>query len=124
MRRFEYEGRRYKIECLVLANGSCPAGEFLDGLGPADRRKLDVLFEKLADHGRIWNREQFKKLEDSDNIWEFKSGQIRLYCFFTRDGRVMLEFGLWKKRGKHRRSDLDRAEGYRSWFMSRGEEVR
>jgi mRNA-degrading endonuclease RelE of RelBE toxin-antitoxin system len=115
----EFEGHYYKIECLEFSDGSCPAGDFLDELEKPDRRKLDTLFERLATTGRIDNREKFKKLEGSDQIWEFKSFQIRIPCFFTRDKRVILLFGLVKKKNKYQKSEVERAEQYRSSYLQR-----
>ena len=103
-----------------LADGSCPAGDFLDSLDSSERRKLDVLFEILGNSGKISNREKFKKLEGTDKIFEFKCFQIRILCFFTRDRRVMLLFGLRKKKDKYSRQDISRAESYRNWFFSKG----
>lgn len=116
----EFEGTHYTIHALTLADGSCPAGEFLDSLTAADRRKLDVLFEMLGNHGKISNPEKFKKIEGTDGIFEFKSFQIRLLCFFASNGRVMLAFGVRKKKDKHKREDINRAEEYRRWFRSHG----
>lgn len=119
-----YVGQKYTIRCLELADGSCPAGDFLDNLGKGDRAKLTVLFTMLGDTGHISNREKFKKVEDSEKIFEFKSHQIRLFCFF--DGKeVLLGEGLRKKQDKHKRADIERAEEWRRWYFStkRGEDV-
>ena len=115
----EYKGTRFTIYCLVLPDGTCPAGEFLDGLDEGERRKLDVLFERLGEKGSIPNTEQFKKLEGSDGIWEFKRRQIRLFCFFATRRRVVLAYGLKKKRDRHARQDIERAEAYKSQFESK-----
>ena len=119
MRRIEYEGRKAIVECLFLADGSCPAGDFLDALSDSDRRKLDVLFEMMGDHGEIRNREKFKKLKDTDGLFEFKSFQVRLPCFFVPGlpRRVMLLFGLTKKGDNLKPADVRRAEAYRTWFL-------
>ena len=115
----EFEGPHFTIQALVLADGTCPAGDFLDTLASSDRRKLDVLFERLGGFGKISNTEKFKKIEGSDDIWELKSFQIRLFCFFAPRRRVMLAFGVRKKRNKHRREDIHRAESYRQQFLAR-----
>ena len=115
----EFEGPHFTIQALALADGTCPAGDFLDALDSNDRRKLDVLFERLADIGKISNVEKFKEVEGSDDVWEFKSIQIRLFCFVAPRRRVMLAFGVRKKRNKHRREDIDRAEAYRQQFLAR-----
>lgn len=114
----EYEGRAFLIQCLELGDGSCPAGEFLDGLDPSDRRKLDVLFEMLGNHGRISNREKFKKLQGSEDVWEFKSYQIRLLCFFAPGKCLLLTNGVIKQADKLKHAVVERAEKYRRWYMS------
>lgn len=112
----EFEGVFFTIQALTLPDGTCPAGEFLDSLAAADRRKLDVLFERLGNHGKIQNREKFKKIDGSDSIWEFKSFQIRIFCFFAPKRRVMLAYGVRKKKDKHNREDIKRAESYHDRF--------
>jgi hypothetical protein len=115
----EFAGQFYSIISLELADGSCPAGDFLDDLPESDRRKMDLLFEKLGCSGRINNKEKFKKLEDSDHIWAFKSFQIRMPCFFAPGKLVLLEFGLFKKRDKYSPQEVQRAEQYRKWYFDR-----
>ena len=88
----------------------------MDGLESSDRQKLDVLFEYLGNHGRLSNREKFKKVENSAGIWEFKSFQIRILCFFAPGKRVMLALGVIKKRDKLSSSDVQRAELYKKEF--------
>jgi hypothetical protein len=114
----EFTGRFYTIRCLELANGSCPVGEFLDALPDSDRKKLDVQFERLGEHGKITNREKFRKLADSENIFEFKSFQIRLLCFFGRDKTVWLAHAVIKKKDKHSATDISIAESRRRWFFT------
>jgi len=113
----EYVGLKFTIQCLALADGSVPVGEFLDALDARDRRKLDVLFEMLGDLGRISNDTIFKKLAGCEEIWEFKSFQIRIYCFFTPDRHVMLTNAVIKKQDKASRADLERAEERRRWYF-------
>lgn len=115
----EFRGRNFTIECLELPDGSCPAGEFLDGLENANRRRLQVLFERLGEMGKINNVELFKKLRDTEGIFEFKRHQIRIPCFFTRDKRVMLCFGVIKKKDDLKSEDIKRAERYAKQFLER-----
>lgn len=116
----EFSGRRFTIQCLELADGSCPAGDFLDSLSAAERRKVDVLFELMGDRGKIFNPEKFKKLSASDGLFEFKSHQIRIPCIFGRSRAVVLLFGLRKKSDKYKRKEIERAEDYRQWYLSQG----
>jgi hypothetical protein len=68
----EFVGPRFTIQCLELADGSCPAGGFLDSLSAPKRRKLDVLFELMGGSDR------------------------------------------------YKRKEIERAEEYRQWYLSRG----
>jgi hypothetical protein len=113
----EYEGRSYTVKSLELADGSCPAGEFFDGLDGSYQAKLDVLFERLGDQGRISNTEKFKRVEGSDHIWAFKSFQVRLLCCFVPNRIVLLLYGLIKKRDKYKPTEITRAEQYRTWYL-------
>ena len=69
-----------------------------------------MLFEKLAERGRIANREHFKKLENVQGhaIWEFKRHQIRLLGRFGPGKQFLVAHGFKKKQNKHRPADLGR----------------
>jgi hypothetical protein len=120
MTRIELKGNKFTIESLVLADGSCPAGVFLDGLSKEDRQKIGLLLKWFADHGEIRNKEKFKRLEASDHIFAFKSFQIRIACFFCPGRRLILAYGIVKKSDAWKRQDIRRAEDYRNWFVNRG----
>ncbi len=71
---------------------------------------MQVLFERLAEHGRINNREHFKKLENRDGhaIWEFKRHQIRFLGAYGPGRQFVVAHGLVKKQDKLRTADLAR----------------
>lgn len=98
-------------------DGSCPAGEFLDELPERSRKKLDVIFEMLGDQRQIRNKTKFKKVEDA--VFEIKSHQVRIFCFFTSDRRLVLLYGLLKKQDRHKRKDIDKAISMRVDFLDR-----
>jgi mRNA-degrading endonuclease RelE of RelBE toxin-antitoxin system len=105
-----YRGSKKSIA--VLLDGEDDVDGFISSLPASDRRKLDVLFERMGEFGVIHNREKFKKLEGSDGVFEFKSFQIRLLCFFVSD-RVIICRGLFKKKDKHDKIDITYAEACR-----------
>ena len=113
----EYNGSKLSIVCMERWNGSCPAGEFLDNLAPAERTKLDVIFELLGDRGGISNPTKFKKLKAA-GVFTIKSGQIRIFSIFTKDKRLVLLFGIRKKWRRHRGQDLDKASAMKKEFLS------
>ncbi len=95
------------IEYAVAANGSSPAEAFVEGLSPGDHAKLLALLKRMADHGTIPNREQFKKIRGK--IFEFKKHQIRVFCF-QEGNRWLLTNGYLKQKDRLHRGEIDRAE--------------
>ena len=78
-----------RVVWAVAATGQRPALEFFEKLSNEEAAKVQALFERLAEHGRIRNNEQFKKLGDRQGhaIWEFKSYQLRFLGAFTPGSR-------------------------------------
>lgn len=113
----EYQGSKLSIELLVQKSGACPTRDFLEELSASDRRKVDHLFQMMAEKGKITNREKFKKVEGSENIFEFKSFQIRLLCFFALGGRLVICHSAKKKKDGLSTSDIRFAEECRRSFM-------
>ena len=84
-----------------------PAREFVENLSVAEKAKIAQLFRKMADLGKLPNREQFKSVRGG--ICEFKKHQIRVFCF-RKDDRWIPTNGYKKKRNKLARAEVDRAE--------------
>jgi putative component of toxin-antitoxin plasmid stabilization module len=71
-------GRALRILAARLNDGTCPALEFLDELGPRPRAQFRALLERMADEGKILGEERFRKLEGrtpqgQPEVWEFKA---------------------------------------------------
>jgi len=71
------------------------AGTLHFSLTVEQRAKIVRIIKRLADIGRIYNRTQFKKIED--DFFEFKYFQIRMPCFFKPSQRVIITHGFIKK---------------------------
>jgi phage-related protein len=99
----------------VQVNGACIVEEFMNKLSVEDRGKLLALFKRFGDEGRISNREKFQKLQD--DIWEFKSYQIRVLCFFGENKTMILTHGFIKKKDKTPKSEIARAVKFRSQYF-------
>jgi len=77
-----------KGPCAIVAyarrlNGKRPALEYIENLNISDRAKLAKSFVKMAQVGRIHNKERFRKLGGkSGKIYEFKiHPKVRVLCF-------------------------------------------
>ena len=73
-------------------SGKSPARDFFLQLDERDRAKIQAVFNRLADHGKVNSRERFKKLDECDGqaLWEIKSFQLRFIGTFS----PTKEFGL------------------------------
>jgi hypothetical protein len=91
-----HKGAFYTVELAFTANGKCPTKKFLDGLHNLEREKISRIIKRLADKGKLANRQQFKKIEGED-FFEFKNFQIRMPCYFHANGRIIITHGFMKK---------------------------
>lgn len=99
------------VAFLVDPAGRSLAMEFLesDEVTAQDKARLAYLFKRMATQGSITNNQHFKKLEGRKEVHEFKAHQARVFAF--RDGNCwFLTNGTVKKKDKHQRADIDRAE--------------
>ena len=88
-------GQRFSVLVYVRDNGACPVADYLDGLTERERKRIDGLLERAAEHGPPRNREQNAPLSGED-FFEFKAYQIRIFwryasaagsCFFMASRR-------------------------------------
>ena len=100
-----------RVVWAVETGGKRAALEFFKALSDQDAAKMQVLFRRLAEFGRIDNPQHFKKLEDRQGvaIWEFKRYQIRFLGGFGPGRQFVVAHGLRKKRDKLRSPDISRA---------------
>jgi len=110
-----YQGKFHTVELAVTANGRCPAKKFLNGLSKDDREKIFRVIKRLADEGKISNREQFKKIEGED-FFEFKNFQIRMPCYFHASGRLIITHGFMKKEAGIRPEEIERMKRIRDEY--------
>jgi hypothetical protein len=63
--------------------------------------------------------EKFKKIEGTVDLFEFKSFQIRIPCFFVPGGRILLTLGLIKQADRLRQREIVRAREIKGVFERR-----
>ena len=113
-----------RVVWAVEASGKRPALEFFEQLREEQAAKMQVLFERLAEHGQITNREHFKKLENLQGhaICEFKRHQIRFLGRYGPGKQFLVAHGLQKKQNKHRPTDLHRTARILTEHLARHEQ--
>jgi len=109
VRPVAYSGERFTVAYARCLDQTAPGEEFYDELDDTNKAKLNKLFEFLGNHGKISNKEKFKKIEGTE-FYEFKSFQIRMPCFFSRGQLVIITHGFVKKGDKIPPAQIKRAE--------------
>ena len=108
-------GERGKVvEWATDANGNMPARSYYLDLSDDDQVKILDLFKRLADQGRIPNREKFKKLGKKakgagSKLWEIKSFQHRFLGDFRPNRRFIIAHALRKKSDNLPKPDIAKA---------------
>jgi len=107
------EDHLVKGPCAIVAyarreNGNKPAESYIENLEQSDQAKLARSFKQIADTGKIWNTERFRKLRGK--IWEFKiHPKVRVLCFQL--GKAwLLTHGFDKETGDTPPRQIERAE--------------
>jgi len=103
-------------------SGKSPVVEFLNSLTGNQAKKITWVLELFEDTS-IVPRQYFKKLENTDNIWEIRviySGDIfRILGFFEPNGNFLVTNGFVKKTQKTPLNEIRLAEDRKSIFMER-----
>ena len=98
----------------VELDGSCPALEFLKNLKQDNAKGFQILdgqMRFLADVAEIIPRKQFKLLDTTRQLYEFRQRSgIRLYCHLAGDTLVILTNGGKKNTKKEQNRDIQIAQ--------------
>jgi phage-related protein len=110
-----HSGKAYDIYGITIDN-RCLVMDFINELEDADQKKIIALLQRAADFGPPRNEEKFKKLKD-EMLWEFKSYQVRILCFFDKEKLIILTHGFKKQRNKTPKSEIERANKLRKEYF-------
>lgn len=111
-----------RIEYYRTREGECPVEGFFASLSPKEQRKVFWVLKLIEDLERV-PTEYFKKLRDTDEIWECRirsgSNAYRVLSFFFRGDTLVLTHGYSKKSRKADPRQIRKAENYRRDYLSR-----
>lgn len=99
----------------VLASEELTAGLYQDPVGvesnmKAHAKKLKVFFERYATAGRSkLTKEAFHEADRELGIWEFRSGQLRAFCFFDNGSLIVVSHVSLKKTQRADTRDVEKA---------------
>jgi phage-related protein len=102
--------------------GGCPVEDFLDGLNDKHFEKIAWVL-KLIGELDVIPVEYFKKLKNTDDIWEirisFGANIFRILCFLEGKNIIILTNGFVKKSQKTPKQEIPLAERRKSDYLAR-----
>lgn len=93
-----FKGIKLTIEWFVDHKGYSQPFEYFIKSSKLQQDKAMALFEFMANHGRMFNKEKFNN--EDDDIYAFKINQDRYLCFFFKGGKIIVTNGFIKKTQK------------------------
>jgi len=99
----------------IVKDGVCLARQYIDARTDSDRKKIIALLERASYHGPPQNPQKFKKV--ADGIFEFKSFQDRLLCFYDGKARIVLANACSKKKDKLDPQEIERALSLKAEYL-------
>ncbi len=104
------------------SSGKSPIIDFLDSLSGKQAQKITWVLG-IIEESRIVPKQYFKKLINTDNIWEVRvissSNIFRLLGFFDGNNLVILTNGFVKKTQKTPKKEIKLAEKRKKDYLER-----
>ena len=108
-----YKGASFHIYALDNPNDSLK--DFLENLNESDLTSLLALIKRAGDVGPPKNIQKFRLLRNG--IYELKSKQVRIPCFFDKGRIILCTHGFIKKGNKTPKREIDKAEKLMKEYM-------
>ncbi len=111
-----------EIVFYITPSGKSPVQEFLDSLSAKESQKVTWVLN-LLESLRMVSQEYFKKLQNTDGIWEVRVQQgnnaFRLLGFMDGGKLVILTNGFFKKTQKTPPQEIALAEQRKKEYLER-----
>mgnify|MGYP000100162741 FL=1 len=111
-----------KIQFYRTTSGYCPVEDFLDSLSGKEAQKVAWVLQ-LIEELDIITTQYFKKLIDTNAIWEVKikfgSNIFRILGFLASNNMIVLNHAFQKKTQKTPKSAIKLAEKRKQDFINR-----
>lgn len=123
------QGDYWSILAIAKQNGDktrCETLIFMQSIGKSQSQELSKITRLLNDtakKGLPHNSQKFKKLKETDGIYEFKANKIRLLCFFddTETRLIICTHGFLKSTQKTPKAHIERAEQLKREYFNEKE---
>jgi hypothetical protein len=114
-----YKGEKFQVEFYFTETGEMPAKEYLGKESLEVQVKLAALVKYIADHGILFNRTKFRKVDSKENIFEFKPVDHRFFSFFYEGKKIIITNAYRKKSRKVSKGDLEKAKNVKKTYTNR-----
>jgi len=114
-----YQGEKFQVEFYFTETGEMPAKEYLEKESLGVQVKLAALVKYIADHGILFNRTKFRKVDLKENIFEFKPLDHRFFSFFYEGKKIIITNAYRKKSQKVSKRDLEKAKNVKKTYTNR-----
>jgi hypothetical protein len=78
------KGHGYSIYAVVPDGKKCEIRYYINSLIERDAKQVLTRFKFISEHGLPINERQFRKIQNSDEIFEIKTDNVRIFCFKSR----------------------------------------
>ena len=114
-----YQGEKLQVEFYFTETGEMPAKKYLEKESLEVQVKLAALVKYIADHGRLFNKTKFRKVDSKENIFEFKPLDHRFFSFFYEGEKIIITNAYRKKSQKVSKRDLEKARNMKMAYTNR-----
>ena len=114
-----YQGEKFQVEFYFTESGKMPAKEYLEKESLEVQVKLAALVKYIADHGILFNKTKFRKVDSKENIFEFKPMDHRFFSFFYKGEKIIITNAYMKKSQKVSKRDLEKAKNMKKTYIDR-----
>jgi hypothetical protein len=104
--------------------GDYPIRTYLDSLEGRNANDAAALLRQLRARGNQMREPQSKKVEGTDDLFELRGHQVRIFYMFRPGRQIVLLDGVIKKRDRIDSADLKRALMYQQDVKRRGPRAR
>lgn len=117
-----FQGDKFQVEFYFTETGEIPAKKYLEKESLGVKVKLAALVKYIADHGRLFNKTKFRKVDSKEKIFEFKPTNYRFFSFFYEGKKIIITNAYRKKSQKVSEKDLEKARNMKITYTGRVKE--
>ena len=104
--RLLHDGSAFKVLAYARTSDTSQVETYLEGLIERERKRMTALLGRMAQYGAPRNREKSAAVA-SEDFFEFKAYQQRIFWCYAPGKRVILFYGFTKKSNETPKNAID-----------------